>query len=147
MVSELHSYCKILYACFITLSWLLFLVPCRAALCKESAGSGEASGAHVGRPEEVLCPAASTGAPALCSSAGSSHWAQDTQSPPCRDAHVLANERPQVHPSALWNLGRSVTRKWRSSRSRMGLVKWKWTFQPEWQFHGPTTTFVYFWNM
>lgn len=86
----------------------------RSALCEGSAGCWETPGDHTGCVEEDVCPAPSAGSTVLCSSPGPSDRAENSQPLSRWNAHILESEWPQIYPTAVWDLGRAVTRqKWR----------------------------------
>lgn len=93
---------------------IYFTALSRSALCEGSGGCWETSGDHTGCAKEDVCPASSTRSTVLCSSPGPPDRAENSQPLPCRDAHILESEWPQIYSAALWDLGRAVScREWK----------------------------------
>lgn len=107
---------------------IYFTALSRSALCEGSGGCWETSGDHTGCAKEDVCPASSTRSTVLCSSPGPPDRAENSQPLPCRDAHILESEWPQIYSAALWDLGRAVScREWKEWKTLRGMAMW--TFQ------------------
>lgn len=97
-----------IHICTWGITFLMTTLLCRPSLCEGPGGCGAAAGACAGDPAQVLQAASSTGATAVCASAGKADGAAHAQPPPCWDATLLACQRTGAHATALWDLGHVV---------------------------------------